>query len=91
MNRFPTYIVHPSRPLQLEPTDEHGDAEQILVCLDDPVWSVKAIMQLGRSGISIRHVALRRYFIRCGGPGRRELCVYAVDAESALKACEANE
>lgn len=89
MSRFPTYIVHPSRPLQLEPTDEHGDAEQIRVPLDEPAWSVKAIMRLGRSGIAIQHVALKRFLIDSGAPSHTRIAVYAVDADAVLKACEA--
>lgn len=89
MNRFPTYIVHPSRPLRLEPTDEHGDAEQIRVLLDEPEWTVKAIMRLGRSGIARQHVALKRFMIDQGAPSHARIVVYAVDADAALKAFEA--
>ena len=88
MTRLPTYIVHPSRPLQLEPTDKHGGMAEIRVLLDEPRWTVKDFLRCGANGWALRHVTLKRYLIRSGGPER---FVYAVDAESALKACEADE
>jgi hypothetical protein len=74
----------------LEPTDEHGDMAEIRVPLDEPAWSVKAIMQLGRAGLARRHVALRRFMIDQDAPSHTRIVVYAVDVESALKACEAH-
>jgi len=75
----------------LQPTDEYGDAERILVPLEEPVWSVKAIMRLGRVGIARRHVALNRFLVDRGAPSHARIVVYAVDADAALKACEADE
>ena len=89
MNRFPTYIVHPSRPLQLEPTEEYGDMAEILVLQDEPEWTVKTIMRLGSSGIARRTVALKQFTVDRGAPSHARITVYAVDADAALKACEA--
>ena len=89
MNRFPTYIVHPSRPLQLEPTEEYGDMAEILVLLDEPERTARGIMRLGSSGIARRTVALKRFTVDRGAPSRTRIAVYAVDADAALKACDA--
>ncbi len=89
MNHFPTHVVHPSRPLQLEPTGEHGDRQEILVYLDEPVWSVRDIMRMGKSGIARRTVALKRFMSDRGAPSHARIVVFAVDADAALKAYDA--